>query len=233
MCEAHEQGLQCAIHAIGDQAVNQAVNAYEIGGHPEARHRIEHLEVAGADDIKRLKKLGIIASIQPVASDINALGNYEPCIGEVMWNRVFPYREIVDEGVEIALGSDAPTAPHDALGNLYIATTRRSAWERKLEARTPGGRLGLVESIAAASAGSAYARFAENWTGSLYPGLQADLVVLESDWTPGGLLDSVVHQTWYKGNLVYENKTPEESSKKKAVDHANQQRRLCSHGSKH
>lgn len=204
---ADKEKVQCAIHAIGDNAIKQAVDVIGADHQPNSdrRHRIEHLEVAGAKETERLGQLGIIASIQPVASDPEGLHSYERLLGTDMWNRVFPFREMLDAGARLAIGSDAPTAPHHALPSLYIATTRRSAWKPETDQKTPGEPIPVPEAVAAATTGSAYARFAETWTGSLQPGLQADLVVLDTELTPEGLLKvDPIYQTWYKGRKVYE-----------------------------
>lgn len=202
---AAEAGLQCAIHAIGDYAVTIAVDALASAKQPEGRHRIEHLECASAEDAARLGRLGITASVQPVHSDPEVLKAYADLIDKDMWERVFPYRELLDGHACVALGTDAPTARHLPLPNLYNATTRRSALNPLSTVRTnPSGALPLISAVAAATTGAAYSRFAEGWTGSLREGLQADLVVLDTAWTPESFLESSVYQTWSKGKKVFQ-----------------------------
>ena len=78
---ASDGGLQCAVHAIGDQAVHNAVNVLEKHGKPGQRHRIEHLELTAPGDARRLGELGITASIQPVHADPSILRAWLKLLG--------------------------------------------------------------------------------------------------------------------------------------------------------
>ncbi|KAF2853431.1 hypothetical protein T440DRAFT_552687 [Plenodomus tracheiphilus IPT5] len=210
---AAQSGLQVAIHAIGDAAITQALNAVARANVPNGRHRIEHLEVANADDSKRLGKLGITASVQPVHSDPAILQDYPKLIGAETWERAFAYKEFLDGGACVAFGTDAPTALHLPLPNLYNATTRQSAVNPELTIQTtPHQAFSMSQAFHAATAGAAYSRFAESWTGRLKKGLRADFVVLDCKWTPETLLEAKVEQTWSQvifqgleksGNLTY------------------------------
>ncbi|KAJ9486588.1 hypothetical protein VN97_g6736 [Penicillium thymicola] len=200
-------GLQCAIHAIGDQAISQAVNILSEVGTPGRRHRIEHLELASSEDAKRLGELGITASIQPVHSDPALFKAWPNLIGPDRCKRAFAYKEFLDGGANVALGTDAPTAPHFPFPNLYNAITRRSATEPETtQTVNPHFALSLVEAVAAATAGAAYARFAEPWAGSLKEGMNADFLVVDMEWVPEKLLEGKVCETWYRGKKVYDSK---------------------------
>lgn len=202
---ATDAGLQCAIHAIGDFAVNQAINSIEKTGNTTARHRIEHLEVTTAKDAARLGKLGITASVQPVHSDPVGLRAYKTLIGAERLERIFAYKEFHEGNACLAFGTDAPTAKHLPLANLYNASTRRSALNPALTEQTNSKHiLSLFHSVVAATKGAAYSRFAENWTGSLEPGLRADFVVISSAWTAESLLEAKVTQTWKDGRQVFQ-----------------------------
>ncbi|CAI7577890.1 unnamed protein product [Penicillium bialowiezense] len=191
---ADQAGIQCAIHAIGDRAVHQAINVLSRVGTPGRRHRIEHLEMTTSEDAKRLGELGITASIQPVHSDPALFKAWPGLVGHERCKRAFAYKEFLDGGAPIAIGTDAPTAPHMPFPNLYNATTRRSALETESE----------DTAATAASTGAAYARFADGWTGSLKKGLDADFLVVDMQWTPEKLLGGKVCQTWYRGQKVFE-----------------------------
>lgn len=204
--KANAAGLQVALHAIGDRAITEAINSIAaLGSERTVRHRIEHLELASAEDAQRLGQLGIIASVQPVHSDPVLFRAWPTLIGEHRCKRGFAYKEFADGGAPLAFGTDTPTARHFPLPNLYNATTRRSALEPESTERTnPQFAVGLDQAIRAATTGAAYSRHAEEWTGSLKPGMSADLVVLDTDWTPEGLLASRVKQTWFKGKKVFD-----------------------------
>jgi predicted amidohydrolase YtcJ len=204
--KACEAGLQCALHAIGDQAVHNAVNVLEKYGQPDQRHRIEHLELTSPEDAKRLGKLGITASIQPVHSDPAILRAWPNLLGPERLKRAFAYSDFSDHGAQLAIGTDSPTAPYNALSNLYVATTRQSA--RQPDARdapvNPNFRLDLVQAITAATKGAAYSCFAEDRVGSLEVGNLADFCVVDMAWDGGRLLEAQVVETWYEGRKVYE-----------------------------
>jgi predicted amidohydrolase YtcJ len=201
---AAREGLQVAIHAIGDFAVGQAVKAIAEANSPHGRHRIEHLEVTSEEDSKRLGQLGIVASVQPVHSDPAILEDYPKLVGEALWERVFAYKDFLDGGACVAFGTDAPTAMHLPMPNLYNATTRKSAMQPKMMAQTtPRQAFSMSQAFYAATTGAAYSRFAEEWTGSIKEGLRADFVILDSKWTPETLLETKVQQTWSQGKLLY------------------------------
>lgn len=169
--KADAANLQCALHAIGDAAVTLAINALESLGTTGRRHRIEHLELTRPEDAKRLGERGITASIQPVHSDPTILRVWPKLLGPQRCCRAFAYQDFLSHGAKLAIGTDAPTAPHLPFRNLYTATTRRSA-------RNPGSKetvnehfkLGLYDALSAATWGAVYSCFTEKITGSLEVG---------------------------------------------------------------
>ena len=200
--------LQCALHAIGDNAVHNAINAIEKLGEPGQRHRIEHLELTRPEDAKRLGELGITASIQPVHADPAILKAWPKLLGTERLKRAFAYKDFHDHGAILAIGSDTPTAPHAPLPNLYIATTRKSARQphANLLPVNPGWKLDLIDAVNAATWGAAYSCFAEERVGSLAVDMEADFVVVDMDWgkQAEGLLGAKVLETWVGGRRVYE-----------------------------
>jgi predicted amidohydrolase YtcJ len=202
--KASSAGLQCAIHAIGDAAVSQAVNSIiATGGSSKHRHRIEHLELASETDSKRLREYGIIASVQPVHSDPDILRAYKQLVGKHAWDRAFAYQEFCRHGADLALGTDAPTARHLPFPNLYNATTRKSALDPLCDLTlNTANALTLSQAVRAASYGAAYARFTEGWTGQLSVGLRADFIVVDAVWEPEKLLSASVRQIWVKGRRI-------------------------------
>ncbi|KAK6189394.1 hypothetical protein LQW54_013303 [Pestalotiopsis sp. IQ-011] len=211
--KADEAGMQCALHAIGDYTVRMAVDALEQNATVGRRHRIEHLELAMPEDAARLGRLGITASVQPVHSDPAILRAWPKLLGEDRCERAFAYKDFADGGAVLALGSDAPTAPHGPLQNIYTATTRRSAREPDLQTTVnPQFALELSAAIAGATAGSAYSCFADNLTGKLEVGLSADFAVVDMEWDAASLLQARVKQTWFKGKKVFESSPKEHSN---------------------
>ncbi|KAI0453731.1 amidohydrolase family protein [Xylaria acuta] len=203
--KADAAGLQCALHAIGDKTIRTAIDTLEQNATPGRRHRIEHLELASPEDAARLGRLGITASIQPVHADPAILRAWPTLLGPSRCERAFAYTDFARGGAVLALGSDAPTAPHAPLANLYTATTRRSAREPALEDRVNAHfALELAAAVAAGSAGSAHSCFADGWAGKLEAGLSADFAVLDMEWGHEKLLQARIVQTWFLGRKVFD-----------------------------
>lgn len=202
---ADQAGVQCAIHAIGDEAVKQAIDVLSQVGTRGRRHRIEHLELTSPEDARRLGELGITASVQPVHSDPALFGAWPTLVGPERCKRAFAYKDFADGGAPIAFGTDSPTAAHFPLPNLYNATTRRSAIQpESRETVNPHFGLSLAAAVSAATSGAAYSRHADAWTGRLQSGMRADFAVLDMQWTPEALLDARVRETWFGGRKVYD-----------------------------
>ncbi|KAI5454136.1 hypothetical protein NCC49_005126 [Naganishia albida] len=218
---ADKHGLQVAIHAIGDAAVDQALDALEHaiemnGPSAARRHRIEHLEVVTPAAIRRLTCLGIVASLQPVHADPIYLPNWQKMLGhDARIDRAFPWAEYVDAEAHMAFGSDAPTAPHHCLPNMYTATTRQSGVDPSLP-RSDDPRTRALEkwcvsldvAIRNYTLGSAYACQSEAYSGSLEPGKSADFCILDIDPFRDGVetlrrAQEAVVQTWLAGKVVF------------------------------
>lgn len=181
---ADAAGMQVAMHAIGDAAVELGIDAVEAAlrtnGDRGLRHRLEHLEVVAPSSLERLARLGITASVQPVHADPAVQHAWRERLGDARAARGYPWAELDRAGVRLALGTDAPTAPYAPLPNLFIAATRSSASDSGLPANRPEQALPLERALVAATRGAAGAC---GWTdrGVLAAGLRADFVVLDRD----------------------------------------------------
>ena len=208
VAKADSEGLQIAMHAIGDAATNQAINVLENLETTGRRHRIEHLELTRPEDAERLGRLGITASIQPVHSDPSGLEAWPALIGTERCDWAFTHKRFHDSGAQIAIGTDAPTAPHQPFPNLYVANTRSSVRDPSNHWKINGCEpLSLHQCFSAASWGSAFSCFAESITGSLEVGKRADFIVvdgLSEDLSAQTLLLASVAQTWMCGQLVFQ-----------------------------
>ena len=201
---ATKHRLQLALHAIGDRTVGNAIDALEKYADPALRPRIEHLEITTEEDARRLGKLGITASIHPVHADPAIIRAWPKLIGEHRCGRAFAYREFADGGAPLAIGSDSPSAPHQLIHNLYVATNRRSAREPELQTVINGHfALTLCETVSGMTEGAARSCFSEDQVGTLEVGKRADLVVMDMEWDPKMVLQSRVVETWFDGTQVY------------------------------
>ncbi|MFD9680055.1 amidohydrolase [Rhodococcus sp. NPDC059969] len=208
---ADAAGLQIAMHAIGDEASEIGLTALEYAiaanGDIPRRHRMEHLESITRDNVERLARLGIIASMQPVHADPAIQENWQAMLGDYRVNRAYPWPEFTEAGAILALGSDAPTAPHPPLPNMFIATTRRSAIDPSLAPNLPKYALPLADALAHATRDAAYSCRWEDVTGQLVRGKSADFVVLKQDpFTEGAdsLLTTEIAMTVVAGSVRYD-----------------------------
>jgi predicted amidohydrolase YtcJ len=208
---ADAAGLQVAMHAIGDLASDVALDALEhahaVNGEQPRRHRIEHLEYAAPETAGRMAALGVTASMQPVHADPAIWPNWAAMLGDERADRGFAWTEFREAGALLAFSTDAPTAPHEALPNLYIAVTRRSALDGSYPANHPEYAIPLADAIAHATRDAAASCREEHERGRIAPGLAADFAVLDRDpFTEGAevLLEARVVRTVVAGHPVYE-----------------------------
>src|SRR5688572_30040943 len=188
--KAAQVGLGLTVHAIGDRANHEVLNAYEQlrtyerENHlPALRHRIEHVQVIHPDDAARLGKMNIIASMQPIHATSDML-MADACWGERS-RLAYALRTQLEYGARLALGSDAPVeSPNPFLG-LYAAVTRRRAdGSPSPEGWYPEQKLTMAEAWEGFTLGPAYAAYMENRLGRLAPNYLADLIVLDASQDP-------------------------------------------------
>jgi predicted amidohydrolase YtcJ len=207
-------GFQLGFHAIGDRAVEMALNAFaeadrdarERGDLPARgfRFRVEHAQITTPGQVKRFGELGAIASMQPnhLLTDMRWA---EARLGNQRAQHSYAWKEYLDAGIPLAFGTDYPVEPITPFRGVYAAVTRRS--EDGKQEYFPCERLTVEQAIAAYTTGSAYAEFAEREKGSLAPGMLADFVVLDRDITrvePAAILKTQVLRTVVAGKTVYE-----------------------------
>jgi predicted amidohydrolase YtcJ len=210
MTAASELALTIAIHAIGDRAAHVALNAIEQaqrrsdeGRAERLRYRLEHVQLISAADLERMRRLGVVASIQPY----HAVADRD--LAERYWGarhrRAYAYRSMQQLGIPLALGSDAPVELFEPLRILYAATQRndlntsRPPW-------LPEEALPLYVALWSYTQGAAYAGAEEGEKGSLSIGKLGDAVVLASDpfqTPPEQLVTNGVQATILGGLPIY------------------------------
>ena len=207
---ADSAGLQVAIHAIGDRANGLLLDIYDsVGkahGSRDRRFRVEHAQHLRRQDIDRIARLGVIASMQPYhAVDDGRWA--EKRIGPERIKTTYAFRSLIDAGARLAFGSDWTVAPLDPLLGIYAAVTRRT-WDGK----NPGGwvpeqKITVEEALRAYTAGDAYGVFAEQKRGKLAPGYLADVTIIDRDLTkipPEAIEKARVLATVVGGKVVYQ-----------------------------
>ncbi|MFT4220015.1 MAG: amidohydrolase [Microbacterium sp.] len=207
---ADAAGLQIAMHAIGDRSSEIALDLVEhcirVNGERPRHHRVEHLESVTEETIERMARLGVVASMQPVHCDPAVLANWKAVLADERQERGFPWQWLRKHGVEYTLGSDAPTAPHHPLPNLYIALTGKSALNPSLEPYHPERAFTPEDALVAFTHGGAYAGGFESTRGRIAPGLEASFAVLDTNpltADPRDVLTASVLATYVRGEAAY------------------------------
>ncbi|NEI73922.1 amidohydrolase family protein [Rhizobium lusitanum] len=205
---ADSLGLQVAVHAIGDGAVRQVLNAYEVArtanGPRDSRHRIEHIELLQESDFPRFAELGVVASMQPShppgAMDF-PVETYLPRIGREREDIAFRTRELLESGVPLVFSSDWPVSRLEPLASIQAAVNRKP-WH-------DGGKdqsVTLNQALHAYTRAGAWVEFQEDRKGKLAPGYLADIVILDADLTsvPSDELSGVLPvMTICNGKVIY------------------------------
>ncbi|SYZ73833.1 Amidohydrolase 3 [Candidatus Zixiibacteriota bacterium] len=197
-------GLPCAIHAIGDKAICNVLDCVSRAPRLKngARHRIEHLQMIRPSDVDRVKRLGIIASMQPThcPSDVHLIRKY--------WKKraknCYIFNTFLKKNIPLAFGSDAPIEPLDPLAGIDAAVNRFIPGTKK--SFNPKEKISVSQAIHGFTAGAAYAVNKEYECGYLLPGYKADFVILSEDiyHVPPAQIGRIKPlATIFDGRLVY------------------------------
>ena len=202
-------GFQVGIHAIGDRGALVALDAMEkaLGGpRPEARFRLEHTQIVRVQDLERMAKLGIIASMQPTHATSD-MPWAEERIGARRLERAYAWRKVLNDGGRLALGSDFPVESADPRLGLYAAVTRQDLQGKPAGGWLPGERLTREEALRGFTLDAAWSLFLDKEVGSLEVGKRADLTVFAQDimTVPEAEIPQVaVDMTLVDGAVVYQ-----------------------------
>lgn len=205
-------GFQILLHAIGDKAITEALDAFafaaKTNGTTGRRHRIEHVEVPVLADLARFRDLGVIASTQPVFAnpDATVLNNFEPLLGPVRAPHADSFSLFDDAGVRQAFGSDYPVFYLSPIEGVAVAVTRMTAEGKPQGGWHPAGRIPVEAALRHYTIDGAFATFDEDIRGSLVAGKLADFVVLSQDLTqiaPDAIRGTKVMLTMMGGQETY------------------------------
>lgn len=179
---ALQDGQRVRIHAIGDEAIHQALDIRERAGKGGALV-LEHVENFQPADIQRLADLGVVASVQPRHITLDP-GGPERDLGPERVPFMWPFRSLLDAGACLAFGTDAPVTKTDPLAAVYTAVTRRDADICLPEGGwLPQEAITVKEALTAYTVGSAAACGRTHELGQLAPGMLADVAVFDRDLT--------------------------------------------------
>lgn len=205
-------GLQIHIHAIGDAAVRQALDAIEhvvrTNGPRDRRPVIAHAQLVDDADLGRFAELGVIPNMQPLWAQLDALMTVltVPRLGAERSDKQYRMRSLEKSGAALAFGSDWPVSSGAPLDGIAVAVSRQTEDGTPSGGWTPHEILPIEAALSAYTAGVAHQAFAESVWGQLIPGASADLVWLDADPTTTAAADLpavTVRTTYLQGRPVY------------------------------
>ena len=214
----YEHGLQPAIHAIGDRALDMTLAAIEYtlkttkekGMTDEEQKnrlpfRIIHVQMIDDDLLKRMKKLPLVLDIQPIflCTDLHWI---EDRIGKERLKGSFALKTMEKAGLIQTGGSDCPVETYEPLKGIYAAVTRQDMEGYPTEGFLPEERLSVYEALCMYTKNVPYATGQESVLGTLEIGKFADLTVLEKNLfkiDKKEIKDVKVEQTYVAGNCVF------------------------------
>ncbi|MBV9232604.1 MAG: amidohydrolase, partial [Candidatus Eremiobacteraeota bacterium] len=183
---AIRNGFQVAVHAIGDRGNRMVLEAYEnalrrTAAGAETRLRIEHVQVISPHDVPRLARSGIVPSMQ-TTHQISDMGWAEERLGRERLLGAYAWRTLLDTGVTIANGTDAPVEAVSTLRTFHAAISRQNEANQPPGGWYPEQRMTRREALASMTIWAARANFQERIIGSITAGKYADFVVMDRDW---------------------------------------------------
>ncbi len=194
--KGHRAGYQISVHACGARCIEQVLKTYErvLQDHPreDHRHRIEHLETPSVNQLQRMAKAGVTASIHPQHTNIcdGYSENLRKTIGDNMYDRLIPLRSVLDAGILVAGGSDSPVAPMAPITAIHDCVNHP----------IPKHRISLYEAIRMFTIDAAIIGFEEKLKGTIEKGKYADMVVLSEN--PYGVKPEKIHDIRIEKTIV-------------------------------
>ncbi|KAJ1303097.1 hypothetical protein OPQ81_011298 [Rhizoctonia solani] len=208
----YKNGWQVNTHCIGDRANKLVLDAYEEvlkdSAESDRRLRIEHAQILTQDDLKRMGRLGVIASVQPTHATSD-MGYAETRLGPERIKGAYAWRTLIANGATITTGSDFPVEGINPLLGFYAAVTRLAP--DGTSPHGPGGwypeqRMTRHEALRGMTSHAAYASFQEDKVGRIDKGLRADVTILSKDIMTvraDKILGTAVVATLVDGRVVY------------------------------
>jgi len=205
---ADKQGLIVHVHALGDRAVKESLNGIEAArkanGNSGVPHTLTHVQFADPEDFPRFRQLGVIAALQLLwaSAEPDTIELVKPNLDPTLYQWQYPARSLLDNGAIISGASDWPVSSANVFLAMYQAETRKGP-EGVLD---PSQRMPREAMLYAYTRNSARAMNQQDIIGSIAPGKQADLVLVDRDvlTVPAEeLKDTKVIWTMVGGKTVY------------------------------
>lgn len=206
---AHQIKMQIAVHCIGDAAIKQVMDIYEevLFEYPQDNHRhgIVHCQIMTPEIHQSFARNKVIAYIQPIFIHYDHL-IVEKRVGKLAQTS-YAFKSLLNNYVNIAIGTDSPIESINPFNNIYTAVTRKSLQKQPINGWFPEEALTIDEVLKAYTIGSSYASFSEDIKGKLAEGYLADIVILSKDLyniPVDEILDTEALMTIVDGRVVYD-----------------------------
>ena len=213
--QALREGVQIMTHVIGDRALRETLDWYREAQaavprsewkHTTLRWRLEHAQVIQPSDQRRIKDMSVILSMQPshAIGDLNFAGDR---LGQERLRYAYPWRPLIDQGIPIIAGSDAPVEAGDPRIEFYAAITRARLDGSSGAGWHPEYAVDRLDALRMLTTWPAYASFQDAQRGSIEAGKQADLSIFDTDFMtadPSDILAAKTVMTIVDGRVVYQ-----------------------------
>lgn len=211
---AHKNNFQLAMHGIGDKAMYMAFESMEKAlkelPNEDHRHGIVHCQITDQYLLNKFREMKAVAYIQPIFLDYD--WSLAPMrVGKEREKTSYNWRTMVDSGVKIACGSDAPVEPFNVLNGIYEAVTRKDLKGKPAGGWMPEQKLQVYDAVYGYTMGGAYATFEDHIKGSIEANKLADMVVLSDDLFEievDEIKDIKVDATIFNGQIVFGQVSP-------------------------
>lgn len=209
---AQQNGLMASLHTIGDGAMEMNLNAIENAQlkcpRADMRHALIHCQITDRKLLQRCRDLNIVMHVQPafIDSDMHIVRGY---IGEELEKTSYAWKTMLDLGLHVAFGSDAPVISFNVMEGIYSAVTRKDLKGNPASGWLPEQKISVYDAVCAYTMGGAYASYDEGRKGSIRNGKYADFAVIDKDIfkvPEDEIKDIKVLMTVLNGREVYSSK---------------------------
>ena len=177
---AHERGMQCAVHVIGDGVLDRVLSAYEkaFARCPRKDHRsaLIHVQLTRPEQLEKIKALGLSTHVQTIFLDYDSHIVYQRA-GKQLAETSYAFRTMQRMGIPLSNGTDCPVENPHPLRGIQCAVTRQPL-NASLPPYRPEEKMTVEQALHSYTAAGAYASFEENFKGKIAPGMAADFVLL-------------------------------------------------------
>ena len=205
---AHKEGMQIAIHTIGDKCLDVVLDAYDkaLQAYPRDNHRhgIVHMQISRMDQLERMKQLQMHTYAQTIFLDYD-IHIVEECVGKELASTSYNWKTLMNMGLSVSNGTDCPVEMPNALAGMQCAITRTDR-KGSVEPYLLDQAFTVKEALDSYTKQGAYASFEENVKGRICEKYYADFVVLDTnpfEVEANTIQDIQVLKTYLAGNCVY------------------------------